>query len=263
MEAPNRFSSNEQGSAEGRFRERAVGHELGFSKTSQLTSIVFVVDDDASLRKSLEFLIRSAGWQPKTFASAEEFLECPRATVPHCLVLDVSLPGLSGLDLQKRVALERPHMPIIFIADHSDVNTTVKAMKAGAVEFFLKPFRVGALLSSIHEALERSSVALGYEAEMRVLRDRYTSLSRREREVMALVASGSRNKQVAGELGISEVTVKCHRGQVMQKMIADSLPDLVRMAAKLGVAAAQDRPWLRPRWPQRPRGGCCGTENGL
>ena len=199
----------------------------------QVTPIVFVVDDDVSVRESLESLIRCEGWQPNTFASAQEFLACPRVPVPSCLVLDVSLPGLNGLDLQKRVASERTDMPIIFITGYGDVPMTVQAMKAGAVEFLTKPFNDDVLLSAILAALERSRVALGIEAEMRVLRDRYESLSQRERQVMALVVSGLLNKQVGGELGISEITVKAHRGKVMQKMKADSLADLVRMASRL------------------------------
>jgi FixJ family two-component response regulator len=204
----------------------------------QLTTIVFVVDDDVSVRESLELLIRCEGWQPETFATAREFLACPRALVPSCLVLDVSLPGLNGLELQKLVAVERTDMPIIFITGYGDVPTTVQAMKAGAVEFLTKPFSDGVLLSAIRAALERSRVALSQEAEMRVLRDRYASLSHRERQVMALVVSGRLNKQVGGELGISEITVKAHRGKVMQKMKADSLADLVKMAARLRPAPA-------------------------
>jgi FixJ family two-component response regulator len=200
---------------------------------SHLTPIVFVVDDDVSVRQSLESLIRCEGWQPETFASAQEFLACPRAHVPSCLVLDVSLPGLNGLDLQKRVAVERTDMPIMFITGYGDVPMTVQAMKAGAVEFLTKPFKDDVLLAAIRAALERSRVALGLEAEMRVLRDRYESLSQRERQVMALVVSGLLNKQVGGELGISEITVKAHRGKVMQKMKADSLADLVKMATRL------------------------------
>jgi FixJ family two-component response regulator len=200
---------------------------------SDVTPIVFVVDDDVSVRESLESLIRCEGLQPETFASAQEFLDYPRVLVPNCLVLDVSLPGLNGLDLQRLVAGERMAMPIIFITGHGDVPMTVQAMKAGAVEFLTKPFNDGVLLAAIRAALERSRVALGLEAEIRVLRDRYASLSQRERQVMELVVSGLLNKQVGGELGISEITVKAHRGKVMLKMKADSLAGLVKMATRL------------------------------
>ena len=197
---------------------------------------VFVVDDDISVRESLELLIVNAGWQPETFASAQEFLSRPRAAGPCCLVLDVSLPGLNGLELQQRLA-ERSDMPIIFITGYGDVPMTVRAMKAGAVEFLTKPFKDEVLLEAIRGALERSRAAQQREAEMQVLRNCYSSLTPREREVMALVVSGLLNKQVGGELGISEITVKAHRGQLMRKMKADSLPDLVTMAARLGVRA--------------------------
>jgi FixJ family two-component response regulator len=200
---------------------------------SHATPIVFVVDDDVSVRESLELLIRNAGWQPETFESAQQFLSRPRALVPSCLVLDVTLPGLNGLDLQKRVAVDRTDMPIIFITGHGDVPMTVQAMKAGAVEFLTKPFGDDALLSAIRQALQRSQTALDDEAEIRGLRDCYASLSGREREVMALVVSGLLNKQVGGQLGISEITVKAHRGKVMRKMKANSLADLVTMAARL------------------------------
>jgi FixJ family two-component response regulator len=215
----------------------AADHELR-SPTSHATPIVFVVDDDISVRESLESLIRCAGWQPETFASAQEFLSRPRVLAPSCLVLDVTLPDLNGLDLQKRVAVDRMDMPIIFITGYGDVPMTVQAMKAGAVEFLMKPFGDDVLLSAIRHAIERSRTALDHEVEIRALRNCYASLSRREREVMALVVSGLLNKQVGGELGISEITVKAHRGKVMRKMKAGSLPDLVNMAARLGLAPA-------------------------
>ena len=197
--------------------------------------IVFVVDDDVSVRESLELLIDFAGWKPETFSSAEEFLAHPRVLTPNCLVLDVSLPDLNGLDLQKLVA-DRVEMPIIFITGYGDVPMTVRAMKAGAVEFLTKPFAEEALLGAIRHAIERSQTALGNEAEMQALRGCYASLTPREREVMALVVSGLLNKQVGFELGISEITVKGHRGKVMIKMKADSLADLVKMAVRLRLA---------------------------
>ena len=206
---------------------------------SSATSIVFVVDDDISVRESLELLIQSEGWQPETFSSAQDFLVRSRKPAPSCLLLDISMPGLNGLELQKRVATEHPDVPIIFITGHGDVPKTVQAMKSGAVEFLTKPFKEDVLLSAVRQALERSRVALGLQAEIKELQDRYSSLSPREREVMALVVSGLLNKQVGGELGISEITVKAHRGKVMQKMKADSLPDLVKMAVKLSPASAK------------------------
>jgi len=203
-----------------------------------MTPVVFVVDDDISVRESLELLIRNAGWQPELLATAQEFLARPRVLVPSCLVLDVTLPGLNGLELQARIGADRTDMPIIFITGHGDVPMSVQAMKAGAVEFLTKPFGDGVLLSAIRNAIERSRTALGHEAEMRELRDRHASLSRREREVMALVVCGKLNKQVGGELGISEITVKAHRGRAMRKMKADSLAELVNMAARLRLAPA-------------------------
>ena len=211
--------------------------------------IVFIVDDDISVRESLELLIRHAGWQPEAFESAQEFLSLPRVLAPSCLVLDVRLPGLNGLDVQKRVSAERPDMPIIFITGHGDVPMTVQAMKAGDVEFLTKPFGDDVLLTAVRNAIERSRSALSREAELRGLREAYASLSRREREVMALVVSGLLNKQVGGELGISEITVKAHRGKVMRKMKAGSLADLVKMAARLRLAPAALAPLSRIQMP--------------
>jgi FixJ family two-component response regulator len=210
-----------------------LGHEVGSSPMATAKPIVFVVDDDVSVRESLELLIDNEGWQPKTFASAQEFLDSPRAVVPSCLLLDISLPGLNGLELQKRIAVERTDLPIIFITGYGDVPKTVQAMKAGAVEFLTKPFNDEILLTSIQQALERSRLALIRETEMQELRNRYAALTPREREVMALVVCGLLNKQVGGELGISEITVKAHRGQVMLKMKANSVADLVKLAARL------------------------------
>lgn len=208
------------------------------------TPIVFVVDDDVSVRESLELLIRFAGWQPALFASAEEFLAHPRVSVPNCLILDVSLPDLDGLELQKLIASDRTDMPIIFITGHGDIPMTVQAMKAGAVEFLTKPFDDEVLLSAIQHAIERSRSALGREEEIQELRDCYASLTPREREVMALVVAGLLNKQVGSKLGISEITVKAHRGKLMQKMKADSLADLVKMAVRLRLAPARN-PWQK------------------
>jgi len=202
---------------------------------AQATPVVFVVDDDVSVRESLELLIRDAGWLPETFECAQDFLARPRALIPSCLILDIALPGLNGLELQKRIA-DRPDMPIIFITGAGDVPTTVQAMKAGAVEFLTKPFNDSVLLSAIQLAITRSEARLRVDAEIDSLRARYATLSRREREVMGLVVRGLLNKQVGFELGISEITVKAHRGRMMQKMNASSLADLVNIAAKLGIA---------------------------
>ncbi|MGB6870398.1 MAG: response regulator [Acidobacteriaceae bacterium] len=206
------------------------------------SSVVFVVDDDVSVRESLELLIRQAGWRPETFSTAQEFLDRPEVSVPSCLVLDVSLPGLSGLDLQKRIVTGRSGMPIIFITGHGDIPTTVRAMKAGAVEFLTKPFSDDVLLGAIEQALERSRFVLTRDAEIRTLRQSYLSLTPRERQVMTLVVSGLLNKQIGGELGISEITVKAHRGKVMEKMKAGSLAELVKMAGRIGSSLKERSP---------------------
>jgi FixJ family two-component response regulator len=207
--------------------------------TSCETPIVFVVDDDILVSESLKSLIRFAGWQPQTFASAQEFLSRPRVFIPSCLVLNVTLPDLNGLDLQKRIASDRTDMPIIFITGHGDVPTTVRAMKAGAVEFLTKPYDDEVMLTAIRQAIEWSQAALRREAQMRSIRDLYASLSEREQQVMALVVRGLMNKRVGVELGISEITVKAHRSRVMQKMRANSFADLVKMAMILPLTAHQ------------------------
>ena len=201
---------------------------------SHASPIIYVVDDDVSVREALEALIVAEGWQAIVFPSATGFLSRRREDAPGCLILDVSLPDLNGLELQDRLTAEGTELPIIFITGYGDVPMTVRAMKAGAVEFLVKPFRDDVLLSAVSSAVERSRAALDLRQELRELRARRASLSRREREVMDLVVSGLLNKQVGGELGISEITVKAHRGKVMQKMKAHSLADLVKMDAKLG-----------------------------
>jgi len=215
---------------------------------SQDKPIVFVVDDDISVRESLELLIQVAGWHPETFASAEEFLTRPRTTRPSCLVLDVSLPDLNGLELQKLIGSERTDMPIIFITGHGDVPMSVQAMKAGAVEFLTKPFDDDVLLNAISNAIRRSIAALSEQAELRTLRNCYGSLTPREQDVMRLVVSGMLNKQIGLRLGISEITVKAHRGKAMQKMKADSLAELVKLAVRLGLTPAKN-PWHTTKDP--------------
>jgi FixJ family two-component response regulator len=195
-----------------------------------MTPTVFVVDGDAAVRESLESLIRSAGWQPATAASAEEFLAGPRPIAPSCLLTELHLSGLSGLELQ-RLVFERMEMPVIFMSSHADVQATVQAMKGGAFEFLTKPLAREVLLNAIQEALERSHAELRHLAQAQAFQKRYESLSRREREVMGMVVSGRMNKQVGGELGISEITVKAHRGKMMRKMQASSFAELVSMAA--------------------------------
>jgi FixJ family two-component response regulator len=217
---------------------RTTGSEMDARRPPVDMPIVFIVDDDVSVRESLEMLVRNENWKPEVFSSAQGFLNHPRQLVPNCLVLDVSLPDLNGLELQKELAAQHIDTPIIFITGYGDVPKTVQAMKAGAMEFLTKPLNDDALVSAIRNALQRSRLTLAQDAGMRELRGRYASLSRRERQVMALVVSGLLNKQVGGELGISEITVKAHRGKVMQKMSANSLADLVRIAASLGIAGS-------------------------
>ena len=202
---------------------------------TETDAVVFVVDDDASMRESLRNLIRSVGLRAELFASAQEFLRSKHSDAPSCLVLDVRLPGLSGLDLQRRTAEAGLEIPIIFISGHGDIPMTVRAMKAGAVEFLTKPFRDQDLLDAIQQALERDRKARDQRAEIEELRDRFASLTSRERDVMARVVAGLLNKQIGAELGTSETTVKIHRHQVMEKMGAGSLPELVRMADRLGI----------------------------
>jgi len=211
------------------------------SVKQQDKAVVFVVDDDISVRESLELLIDFAGWHPETFASAEEFLAHPRISKPSCLVLDISLPNLNGLELQKVIATDRVDIPIIFITGHGDVPMTVQAMKGGAVEFLTKPIDEDALMTAIKTAIKRSAAALEEETELEELRKCYASLTPREREVMRLVASGMLNKQIGLKLEISEITVKAHRGKMMQKMNADSVADLVKKVVRLGLTTARNR----------------------
>jgi FixJ family two-component response regulator len=224
---------------ENRFNS-SIDHRIGSTQTSHFKQVVFVVDPDREVRESVERLIRCQGWLPKIFASAEEFLSHPCELAPGCLILDASLPGLSSLELQKRAAQERSHLPTIFLSANGDIPTTVEAMKAGAHEFLAKPFRYADLVSAVREALERSRLALAKEAEKQALKSCFASLSPRQQQVMALLSSGMLNKQVGGELGISEITVKAHRGQVMQKMHANSFADLIKMAAKLGLSRMKE-----------------------
>jgi len=217
------------------------------------TPIVFVVDDDASMRDSLELLIRQSGWRPEIFPSARAFLDHPRVSVPRCLVLDIGLPDLNGLELQRSVATDQANMPIIFVTGYRNIPMTVQAMKAGAFDFLTKPFHEEVLLNAIQSALDRSKVAASEDAELEALRRRYASLTPREREVMDLVTSGFLNKQIGDELGISVITVKAHRGSVVRKMAADSVAHLVKINARLRL------PSMKERHPTRtvcPDGNC-------
>jgi len=206
------------------------------------TPFVFIVDDDLSVRESIELLVEESGWRPEVFGSALEFLARPRPACPSCLVLDIGLPDLDGLEVQSRIASERGAMPVIFVTGREDVRTTVQAMKAGAVEFLTKPFSPQALLDAIRNAVHRSRVFLEEKQSQMALRDRYLSLSPRERQVMELVVCGQLNKQAAGALGISEITVKAHRGRVMRKLEARSLPELVTIALRLGLDSPRQLP---------------------
>ena len=209
------------------------GSQMTSRLVSQISPTVFVVDDDISVRESLEVLIRDEGMEVETFRSAQEFLARPHAAVPSCLVLDVSLPGLNGLELQKRISVEQQDMPIIFITGYGDIPMTVQAMKAGAVEFLTKPFADHVLLNAVRSAIDRSTARLARREELQALKARYARLTPREREVMGFVVVGLLNKQVAEELHISEITVKAHRGCMMRKMEANSFAELVHMASRL------------------------------
>jgi FixJ family two-component response regulator len=207
---------------------------------TEVAPIVFVVDDDISVRESVDALLQNDGWKTEIFESAQEFLARPRPLVPSCLILDVNLPDLNGLELQERLRADRVEMPIIFLTGYGDVPMTVRAMKAGAAEFLTKPFSDDVLLAAVRGAVERARDALARQSETKALQDRFAALSGRERDVMKLVVKGLLNKQVGGELSISEITVKAHRGKVMQKMHAKSFAELVNMAGKLGLPAAQE-----------------------
>ena len=213
----------------------AMDRASGPSTMSPASPIVYIVDDDLSVREALEGLLRNEGWDVETFSSAQGFLAHSRAFAPSCLILDVNLPDLNGLELQSHLAAERVEIPIIFITGYGDVPMSVRAMKGGAAEFLIKPFGDDVLLGAVTEAIDRSRAGLDLQAEISDLRGRYASLSRREREVMALVVTGLLNKQVGFELGITEITVKAHRGQVMRKMMAHSFVELIAMHAKLGL----------------------------
>jgi FixJ family two-component response regulator len=211
------------------------------SSMSAITPIIYIVDDDISVRESLEALVASAGWRPELFVCAEDFLAHPRKPAPGCIILDVSLPDLNGLELQKRIGANQAELPIIFVTGFGDIPMTVQAMKAGAIEFLTKPFDTDALLAAVQAAIARSRADQAEDADLQILRKRLESLSRREREVMELVVRGRLNKQVGAALDISEITVKAHRGRMMRKMRARSLADLVNMAARLQLPTAHER----------------------
>ena len=219
-----------------------MGLECGISGSARMTQVspvVFVVDDDLSVRESLVALLHHEGWRTEAFETAQHFLNRPRTTSPSCVILDVNLPDLSGLDLQERLRAEHVEMPIIFLTGYGDIPLSVKAMKAGAAEFLTKPFVDSVLLDAVRGAIQRSREALAQNVERASLSERFDALSRRERDVMTLVVQGFLNKQVGGKLGISEITVKAHRGKVMQKMNAKTFADLVNMAARLGLSTGR------------------------